>query len=170
MSGIESIPPLFLWPKPLKLFLLGFLFLLTSGILMGLGYLYHTTTLTPSGAVEHYRGSKDSANDLFKVKEKYPKPVSELLLTTHNHLIGFSFIFIILGGLFYFNSIVIGRLKTFLIVEPFFSTWFTFMSLWGIRYTHESFIYLTMITAILTYLSYFLIVAILFFELVLKKR
>ena len=169
MHGINSIPPLFAWPKPLKLFLLGFLFLLSSGVLTGLGYLYYTTTLTPSGAIEHYRGSKDNGEEIFHVKEKYPKPVSELLLTTHNHLIGFSFIFIIVGGLFYFNSIITGRLKIFLIVEPFFSTWLTFMSLWGIRYIHESFIYFAVVTATLTYLSYFIIITILSFELMIKK-
>ena len=36
--------------------------------------LYHTTTLTPSGAVEQYRGSEETSEQLFEIKEKYPKP------------------------------------------------------------------------------------------------
>jgi len=170
MFDVQSLPPLYLWPKPLKYFLLGFLFLLTSGVTSGLVYLNFTTSMTTSGAVEHYRGSPGSGEDLLDVKDKYPKPASELLLTTHNHLIGFSFIFLMLGILFYFNSIVRGRFKTFLLVEPFVSTWLTFTSLWGTRYIHEYFIYITVTTAVLTYLSFFLVVLIVVYEVTLKKN
>jgi len=94
------------WPKPVKLFLVGFIFLLTNGVTIGMFFLFTTTSFTAVGTVEHYNGSSVSADDPLAIQEKYPKPLSEILLTTHNHFIGFSFIFFILGGLFYFNSTI----------------------------------------------------------------
>ena len=157
------------WPKPVKLFLVGFLFLLTSGVTIGVFFLFTTTSFTAGGTVEHYNGSSVSADDPLAIQEKYPKPLSEILLTTHNHFIGFSFIFFILGGLFYFNSTINGRLKNFLLVEPFVSTWLTFISIWGLRYINSNIVYVTIIAALLTYASFYLLVFILLYELCLKK-
>ncbi|MBA7544486.1 hypothetical protein ES705_36842 [subsurface metagenome] len=55
-------------------------------------------------------------------------------------------------------------------VEPFISTWFTFSSLWGIRYIGNVFVYLTFISALLTYLSFYLITAILMYDLSRRKN
>jgi len=156
------------WPKPLKIFLVAFLFLLTSGVTVGLVFLFMTTSLSVTGTIEHYNGSDVSTDDTFSIQEKYAKPVSEMLLTTHNHLIGFSFIFIILGMLFYFNTIINGQLKNFLIVEPLISAWVTFASLWGIRFIGTYFIYVSMTAAVLTYLSFYLLVGVLIYELLFK--
>jgi hypothetical protein len=158
------------WPKSLRGLLIGFLFLLISGVTVGLIYLFQTTSLSTTGTIEHYNGSEINDESSLDIQEKYAKPVSELLLTTHNHFIGFSFIFIILGGLFYFNSTITGQLKSFLIIEPFFSTWMTFASIWGIRYFDSSFVYLTFAGAIITYFTFYLMVLILLYELSFKKR
>ena len=160
---------LYSWPKSLKGFLIGFLFLLTSGVTIGIIYLYHTTSLSVTGTVEHYNGSEIYSEENLILPEKYAKPITELLLTTHNHFIGFSFIFFIVCGLFYFNSMITGRLKTFLLVEPFMSTWLTFASLWGLRYIDPNIVYITCLAAFLTYISYYFLVIILFYELTLKK-
>jgi hypothetical protein len=158
------------WPKPLKIFLTGFIFLLTSGVSTGLVFLFSTTSFSATGTVEHYNGSPVSPDDTISIQEKYPKPIPEMLLTTHNHFIGFSFIFFILGGLFYFNSTITGRLKHFLLIEPFVSTWLTFASIWGIRFINPNFVYISIAAAVLTYISFYLLVGILIYELTLKKK
>jgi hypothetical protein len=158
------------WPKPVKGLCIGFLILLFSGVSVGLIYLNTTTSLSTTGTIEHYNGSDISDASSLNIPEKYAKPVSELLLTTHNHFIGFSFIFILLGGFFYFNTTITGRLKSFLIIEPFFSTWITFASIWGIRYLDSAFVYLTFVGAIITYCTFYLMVFILLYELSLKKE
>ena len=90
--------------REIKLFLAVFLTVLTIGVTLGLIYVYTTTTITTAGIADHYAGSK--IKDEFDIPEDFPKPFSELLLTTHNHVITFSIIFFILGSLFYYNSIM----------------------------------------------------------------
>lgn len=164
-----NIKKLYTWPKPVKRMLIGFLFLLISGVSIGIVYLSTTTSFSAEATIEHYNGSRIFEEDIISVPEKYPKPYSELLLTTHNHLIGFSFIFFILCGLFYFNSVISGPIKNFLLVEPFVSTWITFASIWAVRYVHSDFVYLTFIAALLTYLSLVILVLVLVYELGFKK-
>ena len=159
------------WPRPLRLFLAGFLFLMTSAVSTGLIFLYTTTGFSMSGTIEHYRGSPVEGDEIFSEREKYEKPASELLLTTHNHLFGFSFIFLFLGIIFYFNTTITGRFKTFLLVEPFVSTWLTFGGIWGIRYLHAGFVAVSLVGAILTYLSYYFVTAVIIIEMFkLKDR
>lgn len=161
---------LFAWPKPLRLFLVGFLILLTSGVSIGIIYLFITTSLSFEGTIEHYNGSTVSSGDMISIPEKYEKSVSELLLTTHNHFIGFAFIFFILCGLFYFNSTINGFLKNILIVEPFISTWITFASLWGLKYVDTNFVYIASVAALFTYVSFYFLVTILLYELIFKNE
>jgi hypothetical protein len=158
------------WPKTLKFFLIGFILLLTCGVSVGIVFLFTTTSYSVTGTIENYNGSPIQSEDSFSIQDKYAKPVSEMLLTTHNHYIGFSFIFFILGGLFYFNSTVTGGIKKILLVEPFISTWLTFASIWGIRYIDPIFVYITFIAAFLTYASFYIISFILIYELYFKKE
>lgn len=152
----------------LKKILFLFVFTLTVGVTVGVFYLQVTTELTPDGTVSRYKG--DIAEEEFEIPENYPKSISELLLTTHNHIIGFSFIFILLGLIFYFNSIINGKLKMFFIIEPFISTSVTFGSLWLVRFVHENFVYLTIISAVLLYFSFYLMSFITMYELIFKKN
>ena len=155
--------------KSLKRLLATFVIVLTFGVSVGLLYLKYTTNMTSSGTVERYNGSKVDPDD-FEIAEKYPKPISEMLLTTHNHVITFSLIFVAIGLIFYFNSIVVGFWKDFLILEPLVSTIITFSSIWGIRYIHESFVYITIVSAVLMYLSFYIMSAIVIYELMFKKN
>ena len=75
-----------------------------------------------------------------------------------------------MGFVFYFNSIVKGKFKIFLIAEPFVSTVVTFGSLWLVRFVNESFIYLTIISAVLLYVSFYLMSLISMYELIFKKK
>lgn len=156
--------------KPLKRFLTTFVIILCCGVITGLIYLRHTTSLSPDGAVEQISGTNETElSKDFDIPEKYPKTVSELLITTHNHIISFAFIFFLLGGIFYFNSIVKGFWKSFLMIEPLVSILTTFGSIWGIRYLSKVFVYTAVISSSLIYLSFFAMALIIIFELNFKK-
>ncbi len=156
--------------KTLKRFLSAFLFVLTLGVTIGLVYLNYTTSMTSTGTIEKYNGSQQGELDEFEIAESYPKQINELLLTTHNHIISFAFIFGFMGIIFYFNSVVVGFWKNFLLIEPIFSTVITFSSIWGIRYIHEGFVYITIISASLMYVSFYIMSAISLYELNFKSN
>ena len=155
-------------PRPIKQALLAFLLLQLSGVLFGVGTLFMTTELSMEGTSTHYRGDPPPADE-FEIQDHFEKPLSELLLTTHNHLLGFSFIFGLLVPVFYFSSIITGRLKSFIMVEPFISVLITFLSIWGLRFVSPHFVVLTMFFGVLTYTSYFLMVGVTGYELIFKK-
>ena len=152
----------------LKKLIFLFIFTLTIGVSVGIAYLSQTTNLSAKGTIERYNG--DKVQDEFEIPENYPKSVGELLLTTHNHVISFALIFFAMGFVFYFNSIVKGKFKILLIAEPFVSTVVTFGSLWLVRFVNESFIYLTIISAVLLYVSFYLMSLISMYELIFKKK
>ena len=141
--------------KTLRSFLTMYLIILTIGVSLGLYFVSHTTQMTPEGAVERFRGSAGNTNDEFEIPESYPKPAGEMLTTTHNHVIGFSFIFFTTGLIFYFNTVIKGFWKKFFLTEPFVSILITFGSLWLMRYVHPSFIYLTIVSSLIMYLSFY---------------
>ena len=157
-----------LYELPYKLKLLCFVtvFNITIGVGVGLYYVGYTTQYSPSGTSEHFAGSKVS--DDFDIPDKYPKPFSELLNTTHTHVISMTFIFIITGGIFFFNSLITGSIKTFLIVEPFISIIVTFGGIWLVRFIHPGFSYLVILSGILMYLSFFIMASTIFYELSIK--
>ena len=157
-----------LYELPRKLKLLCFLtvFNITVGLGVGLYYVGYTTQYSPSGTSEHFAGSQVS--DDFDIPDKYPKPFSELLNTTHTHVISMTFIFIITGGIFFFNSIITGSIKTFLIVEPFISIIVTFGGIWLVRFFHPGFSYLVILSGILMYMSLFIMACTIFYELAIK--
>ena len=160
---------LFTLDKTLKLFLLALVIVLTLGVTLGIVYLNYTTSMTPTGTIERYNGSEKGELDEFEIVESYPKQISEMLLTTHTHIISFALIFGLMGIIFYFNSIVDGFWKNFLLIEPLVSTVITFSSIWGIRYIHEAFVYITIISATLMYLSFYVMSLVIFYELAFKK-
>ena len=147
--------------------LTSFLIVLGVGVTVGIIYLNYTTSFSSAGTVENYAGSK--IDEDFDIPEHFPKHYSEMLLITHNHIIAFSIIFLLLGYIFLHSSIITGWWKKFFIIEPFISTLVTFMSIWGIRYISPSFSTITMISGILMYASFYFILMILLYELNLKK-
>ena len=157
---------LYEFPDKLKLLCFLTIFNLTIGVGVGLYYIGYTTQYSPSGTSEHFAGSQVS--DDFDIPDKYPKPFSELLNTTHTHVISMTFIFIITGGIFFFNSIITGLIKTFLIVEPFISIIVTFGGIWLVRFIHPGFSYLVILSGILMYLSFFIMASTIFYELSIK--
>lgn len=157
--------------KLLKRFLSSFVFVLSVGVLVGLTYLSQTTDYSPQKTIERFNGSQPAnKGDILDIPETYPKPVSEMLITTHNHIIGFSLIFFSVGIIFYFNSVLKGFWKSFLMIEPLLSTLVTFGSLWGMRYITQDFVYLAALSSTLIYLSYFTMASIILYELIFKKE
>jgi hypothetical protein len=154
-------------PQNIKYFLAAFLLLMSLGVSLGLVYVYETTEMTSGGTEEHYTGS--TPNDDMDIPEKYPKELESMLLTTHTHLISFSFIFFFLGLIFYMNSTITGGWKTFIIIEPFISVLITFGSIWGVRYSSLIYSNYIILFGILTYLSFYLMVAMSLYELLVKK-
>ena len=166
MDNISKIK-LYQLPRAIKLLLMLTVMNLTVGVGIGLYYVSNTTHLSPEGTAEQFRGS--SVDNNFDIPEKFPKPISELLTTTHNHIISMTFIFFIMGGIFYFNSIITGCWKSFFIAEPFFSILATFGGIWLIRFIHSSFSYLVMVSGILMYVSFFIMAGTIIYELSHKK-
>jgi hypothetical protein len=158
---------LFKLEKGLKLLLSFFLIVLTIGVSVGVVYLKFTTKMNPKGTIERYNGSTETE---FEVQENYPKSISEMLVTTHSHVIIFAIIFLIIGIIFYFSSIINGFWKIFLITEPLISTFVTFTSIWGIRFVDENFVYLTIFSAILMYFSFYIMSFLSLYELIFIKN
>ena len=151
-----------------KMLILAFSICLVVGVTIGLIYVYETESTSAAGTIEHYRGS-DVTGD-FDIPEKYPKTFEGMLLITHNHVIAFAIIFLILGLLWAMNSIVVGWWKLFFLVEPFVSVLITFLSLWGIRYVSDSFSYISMVFGILTYTSFYLMAWIILLDLLNRQK
>ena len=162
---------LFELDNTLKNFLFGILFTLTTGLGTGLIYLNYTTNYSPKGATQRFNGTNvEFKLDDIDIPDNYPKPVSEMLITTHNHILGFAFIFFITGLIFYFNSIISGFWKSFLLIEPTISIIITFGSIWLMRFVHEDFVYLTILSSVLLYLSFIIMAGISAYELKFKKK
>ena len=145
-----------------KIFLSFFLFTMLIGIFLGLGFVYYTTDLNIEGTIEHYNGSEILEDE---IPEEFPKPLETMILTTHAHVNSFALISLIIGMIFYFNSIIKNKLKLFLMIEPFISTIITFLGLWLLRYVDENFVYIVMISGTLMYLFWIIMILISIYEL-----
>lgn len=154
----------------LKKFLSIFLIVLTIGVSLGIVFLFHSTSFDKEKTANELIENSENVEEDFGINESKSKSTGELLMTTHNHIIGFSFIFFFAGGIFYFNSLIKGFWKMFLLIEPLISIVVSFGSMWAVRYFGAEFIYLTIISAILMYSSFYIMVGISIFDLLLKRR
>tara|TARA_B100000586_G_C19831887_1_gene310881 strand:- start:79 stop:582 length:504 start_codon:yes stop_codon:yes gene_type:complete len=159
---------LYQFPGIIKLIIFVVIVNITCGVGVGLFYVANTTNLSVIGTTEQFKGS--DVNNEFEIPEKYPKPLSELLMTTHNHLISLTFIFLIIGSVFYFSSIFPENVKSILIIEPFVSILTTFAGIWLISFGYPIFVYLVLPSGILMYLCFFLMAVSILYELALKNN
>jgi len=153
-------------PKDAKYILTLFLISMAIGITIGLVYVYLTTNITSPGTIERFNGSEVLADE---IPNEFPKPIENMILTTHDHILTFAMISLFLSGIFYFNSIIKGRMRFFLLIEPFISTFIMFFSLWIMRYFSESFVYILMISAVLTYLCWYAMILISLYDINFKS-
>ena len=149
-----------------KLFISMFLFTIGLGICTGLYFVYLTTSMTPYGTAEQFNGSIVTENE---IPEKFEKPLENMILTTHNHVNMFAIITLLIGGIFYFNSTINGKLKFFLLLEPFISTILTFSSMWLMRYIDYSFVYIVILSGVIMYICWAIMILISLYELNIKK-
>ena len=138
-------------PYQIKKMLSLYLVVLMIGTTLGLVYLYHHTGLTNEGTKTHYAG--EESDDEFSSNEGIS--YGELLMTTHNHILSFSMIYLVLGVIFNFNTIITGKIKMFLMIEPFVSILLTFGGIWCVKYIHSSFGYIIILSGILMYLCFY---------------
>ena len=122
--------------------------------------------------MERFKGSEIKENsdslDEMELEMNYEKSISEMLMTTHNHILGISFILLSVGIIFYFNSILSGFWKMFLMIEPFVSLIISFTSIWGVRFIDGNFVYITFISALFMYTSLLIMIIISLFDLIKK--
>ena len=149
-----------------KYFLSAFLITLCIGISIGLFYVYLTTDMSASGSIEQFNGSQVLEDE---IPDKFPKPLENMILTTHDHILSFAMISFLVGAIFYFNSIIIGNFKTILLIEPFLSSLLMFGSLWIMKYLNSGFVYLMIISAVATYVSWYIMMIVSLYELLIKK-
>ena len=149
-----------------KLFISIFLVTMGVGICTGLYYVYLTTNMTPAGSIEQFNGSIVAEDE---IPEKFEKPLENMILTTHNHVSMFSIISLLIGSIFYFNSLINGKLKLFLLLEPFISIILTFSSMWFMRYVDYSFVYIMILSALIMYICWTAMILTSLYELTFKK-
>ena len=151
----------------MKYFLIMFLITISAGIFTGLCYIYYTSNIAAGSIAERYAGT---VVDEYEIPENFPKSLENMIQTTHEHVNSFAIISLLIGLIFYFNTIISGNLKLFFMVEPFFSTMLTFLSLWLIRFSNISFAYLVIISSGLMYICWYVMILTSLYELIYKKN
>ncbi|NND51729.1 MAG: hypothetical protein HKN54_04930 [Flavobacteriaceae bacterium] len=147
--------------KELKLLIGVFVIVLSIGFYTGLLFVGETTSASPEGIEEQYLGNE---NDEDVKIMKFKKSERELLTLVHDHILGMSIIFFLIGGILSMTKLNY-NLKLFLMIEPFVSVVLTFGGiylLWkGILWMK----YLVMISGALMVICFTLAVLIILFQL-----
>ena len=150
--------------KNLKKLLIYYLVTLGVGFSLGVFYVYLNSEFSSSGMVEQYLGNND------EWKPKLPKTLQDLVSHTHEHITMFSIIFLSLGLIFLYNNTIKGFWKRFLILEPFVSIIITFGGFFIIRYVTTSFSYIIMISSLLMYICFYVMLFISLYELIVLNK
>ena len=150
--------------KNLKKILIYYLITLGVGFSLGVLYVYLNSEFSSSGMIEQYLGNND------EWEPKLPKTLQDLVSHTHEHITMFSIIFLSLGLIFLYNSTIKGFWKRFLIIEPFLSIIITFGGFFIIRYISINFSYIIMISSILMYLCFYIMLTISLYELIFLNK
>lgn len=149
---MDFLPPLQSWPPAVKKLIFIFVAVSFVGVVLGGIFIEVTTHLTPRGVIEQYKGlSKDRVDEAKELK--FPKPLKEMLTTTHNHILGLSSLFVIVAFLY----LMTGKqdwLRTGIAVEPLISLILTFGGLWVVRYLWPPFVYIVILSGTLMIATY----------------
>lgn len=144
---MNLLPPIHLWPERYKQLIFVFVAVAFVGVILGAVFIEATTHLTPQGVVEQYKGISENRVD--QVDElKFPKPFRDMLTTTHNHILGLSSLFVIVGFLY----LHVGKQESWRIavaIEPILSLAVTFGGLWVMRYFWDWFVYIVILSGTL---------------------
>ncbi len=150
--------------KNLKKILIYYLITLGVGFSLGVLYVYLNSEFSSSGMIEQYLGNND------EWKPKLPKTLQDLVSHTHEHITMFSIIFLSLGLIFLYNNTIKGFWKRFLMLEPFVSIIITFGGFFMIRYVTTSFSYIIMISSLLMYICFYVMLFISLYELIVLNK
>ena len=150
--------------KNLKKILIYYLITLGVGFSLGVLYVYLNSEFSSSGMIEQYLGNND------EWKPKLPKTLQDLVSHTHEHITMFSIIFLSLGLIFLYNNTIKGFWKRFLMLEPFVSIIITFGGFFMIRYVTTSFSYIIMISSLLMYICFYVMLFISLYELIVSNK
>lgn len=112
------------------------------GYTVAIATVYHTTRLMPAGAARRYRGTDPALAEAAGQALQFPKPLSELLVSTHTHVTTMAAIFALSGACFALCGWPSERWRRFLIVEPFAAVLVSFGAIWLMRYVHPAFSWL----------------------------
>ncbi len=135
------------WPRPWIGILVAFHLAVLGGYAVGFLNLVETRQLSPTGIETHLWGSDENAWGVGPLIPR--KSLRELIITTHNHVLGLSSIFLIVGMVFMMTPSVPSRWRAIVAVEPFISLLLTFLFLWLTRFFHPGFAYLVLLSGIL---------------------
>lgn len=153
------------FPKHVKLFIAAFVVVLSVGYITGLLFVRQTDSTTPNGIEENYRGNEADAEATVM---KFEKGEREMLTILHTHILSISFIFFFLGGLVSITSLP-KKLKSFLMVEPFFSIVFTFGGIYFMWKGISWMKYIVMISGMLMTTVFVLSAGLVLFQLLKRK-
>jgi hypothetical protein len=138
-------------PPTLKTLARWALIVMAIGYAHGLLFVYHTTGVTPHGVEERYRGNQQQMQqnaDAGNGEEmKFEKSLPEMLNIIHTHIISMGTMFCITSIVFAFCSIVSGRWKKFLLIEPFIAILTSFGSMWLMWKVNPIFSWLLMLSS-----------------------
>jgi hypothetical protein len=123
---------------------------LLLGISLGLLYVSLNSGIKSSEIQEFYRGNEGQIDSL---DLKYAKTIKELLLTTHNHILSFLFIFFIVHFFWISVASLTQKIKHFFLIEPYISLIVTFSCMYLIRFISPNFVYLMLLSSSLLYFS-----------------
>jgi len=150
--------------KNLKKLLIYYLFTIGIGFSLGVLYVYLNSEFSNTGMVDKYVGNND------EWEPKLPKTLKDLVSHTHEHITMFSIIFLSLGLIFSYNSVIKGFWKSFLILEPFISIIITFGGFFIIRYITTTFSYVIMISSLLMYICFYIMLFVCLYELIFLQK
>jgi hypothetical protein len=148
----------------LKKLLTYYLFTIGIGFSLGVLYVYLNSEFSNTGMVEQYVGNNN------EWEPKLPKTLKDLVSHTHEHITMFSIIFLSLGLIFSYNSVIRGFWKSFLILEPFISIIITFGGFFIIRYITTTFSYVIIISSFLMYICFYIMLFVCLYELIFLQK
>lgn len=171
MAHMQNTTPKLRWhlkdaDAPLKLFITVFLFMLSTGYIIGLSFVDHTSDGTVQGLEEQYRGQPESSE---ATELKYAKGADEMYVFLHNHILSLSMVFFCVGIIFYFTAGTSPALKKFLMVEPLIAIGTTFGGIWLMWFVSGYFSWLVIISGVSMVGCYFIMVGLILKELWLRR-
>lgn len=132
-------------PLTLRVWLTGFLGVLSAGYLLGLRHVVERSGTSAADVAAHY-GPGDG-------EFEYGKTLGEILETAHGHAISFALIFFALGVVFALTR-TSPKVKASLLIEPWIMIPVTFASMFGTRYASPVFAWTMGIASALTALAF----------------